>query len=523
MNYKEFFTKVRVFIQTRTLRQKIWYGIGIALVAGIVVLVAKPADTSALVHTDTVKNTSLKQTVLATGQVESKTDLRLSFGATGIVRSVRVSVGDIVSQGAVLATLDQKNQLADVTQARGTLLSAEARYKKILEGASNEEIDVAEKAVESAQANLVSVQKQQDVLVESARRILYSTNLVAESTSDTNPTAPTISGSYGSSVSGTYDIKIYKNSNNSYFVASGLESFSGNISITTAKPLGSRGLFIQLPTNFFTEATDNTNWKIEVPNTKSSSYSTNYNTYQSALQNRDAAIQAATSALNQRMSELNLKKASARRADLEAVEADVVSARGQVERAQANLEDTIVRAPASGTITTVDIKLGELAQALKQALVLQDVGNLHLKANINEANVSSIQKGQIIDVTFDALGQDKHYQARIDSIDPSSTIISGVVNYSVTAVLDKLAEIRPGMTANMTIQIAHKDNVLSVPLRAVLEHDEKKFVRKITNTKKKTYEEIPVITGLEADGGLVEIQSGLVEGDEIVVYVDKAK
>jgi multidrug efflux pump subunit AcrA (membrane-fusion protein) len=75
------------------------------------------------------------------------------------------------------------------------------------------------------------------------------------------------------------------------------------------------------------------------------------------------------------------------------------------------------------------------------------------------------------------------------------------------------------MTANMTVLVAEKKNVLAIPLRGVITKDGKKFVRVITDSKKKTYEEKEVKTGLEADEGLVEILSGLNAGQEIVTYI----
>ncbi len=81
-----------------------------------------------------------------------------------------------------------------------------------------------------------------------------------------------------------------------------------------------------------------------------------------------------------------------------------------------------------------------------------------------------------------------------------------------------VSEIKPGMTANMTILVGEKDNVLAIPQRAVIS-DGKKNVRVIDNDKNKTYHEVEVQTGMEADGGLVEITSGLNEGQEIVTYI----
>ena len=98
-------------------------------------------------------------------------------------------------------------------------------------------------------------------------------------------------------------------------------------------------------------------------------------------------------------------------------------------------------------------------------------------------------------------------------------MVSGVVNYLVKASLpNSIADIKPGMTANMTILVGSKSAVLAIPQRAILSNGAK-HVRVIDDPKKKTYHEVEVQTGMEADGGLVEITSGLTEGQEIVTFI----
>jgi multidrug efflux pump subunit AcrA (membrane-fusion protein) len=97
--------------------------------------------------------------------------------------------------------------------------------------------------------------------------------------------------------------------------------------------------------------------------------------------------------------------------------------------------------------------------------------------------------------------------------------VSGVVNYKVTGSLENIPEVRPGMTSNMTILVTERKGVLVVPTSSVINKDSKKFIRIVDDPKTKTYHEIEVQTGLEADGGLVEIVSGLTEGQEVVTYI----
>jgi multidrug efflux pump subunit AcrA (membrane-fusion protein) len=73
----------------------------------------------------------------------------------------------------------------------------------------------------------------------------------------------------------------------------------------------------------------------------------------------------------------------------------------------------------------------------------------------------------------------------------------------------------------MSILTAEKVGVLVIPVRAVVESGQERKVRIIKDIEKKTFEETVVTVGLEGDGGLVEVLSGLSEGQEVVTFVGK--
>lgn len=469
--------------------------------------------------TDVVKTVDLKQTVLATGQVTSNTDLNLSFNSNGTVSSVKVKVGDKVKSGQILATLSAGSVSANLTTARGAVAAAQARYKKILDGASNEEIVVTSTALDNAKRDFENTKLTQETLVSNAYNNLLSSYPEAIPVSDSrNYAAPVISGNYSGGKEGSIKISIYSSSGGLAFNATGLVSGSGNLDLQTAQPIGNSGLYIKLPTTG--SIIPGIDWHIEIPNKNASNYLTNYNLYQNALKNQTQALSQAQAMIDQRAAELALKKSQARPADVSLAEADILQAQGQLELANASYENTVLRAPADGTITSVDIKIGELAQSLKEVMVLQDVTNMYLEANINEANIANVKIGAPVNVSFDAFGVDKIYKGNITSVDPSSTLVSGVVNYKIQSSVEKVDGLRPGMTANMTINVSERPGVLVVPARAILlDKNGNKIVRVVTNTKNKSYKEVPVVVGLEGDGGMTEIHSGLSFGDEFVVLI----
>jgi len=498
-------------------KKRTWIILGILLIA-CGYFIFKPTDNSKNTVSDFAKYADLKETVLATGQVTSETDLNLSFNTNGIVKSIKVQVGDKVKTGQIIATLDQGGVKASLTSARGALASANARLQKTLDGASSEEISLAKIALLNAQNDYENTKNTQDTLVSSAyNNLLNSTPEAVPSGGTSDYTAPTISGNYNLNKEGTIVLTLSYAGNSTHFSVSGLTTGDGIITATTSQPIGNSGLYIKFPSTSNISFTD---WVITIPNIKAVNYLTNYNAYQSVLKNKDSSLSQAQALIDQRTAELALKQAAARQSDIDLAKADIISAEGQLESAQAKYEDTVIRAPADGTITQIDIKTGELAQALKEAIILQDISNIYLETNNNEANIASLNIGMPIDVTYDAFGSNKIFKGVITKIDPSSTLVSGVVNYKVTASVEQEKGIKPGMTANMTIKAEEKDHILVVPSRAILtDKNGNKTIRLVANTKTKEFKEVPVVTGMEGDGGMVEVVNGLKEGDEYVVLI----
>jgi RND family efflux transporter MFP subunit len=223
---------------------------------------------------------------------------------------------------------------------------------------------------------------------------------------------------------------------------------------------------------------------------------------------------AAQALVNQRQAELALKKAAARPADLDAADAEVLAA-------SVAYENTILRAPADGTIVQIDGKIGERSEPQKEVMVLQDVKNLYVEAKINEASIAKLVLGQKVDMTLDAFGPDTHFTGAVVHIDPSATTEDGVVNYkikvSIETTPEQLALIRPGMNANIVITVFEKPNTIAIPEAAITKRDGGSFVEVITNEKRKKHAERAITTGVVGDGNLVEVVSGLAATDKIAL------
>lgn len=474
MKIKTFFTK-----------KKIIWTVVILLVLFGGWLVFGNKSNAGNIQTGLVKQQNIEKTVLATGQVVSSTDLNLSWQSSGVVKKVLVKEGDVVYTGQLLAEQDVSDLVAQLHNAQAGLV-------------------IAEQHASSSKNNLANVTAEQNILVANAHRTLLNSTPAAEMVgNDYGTDAPTVSGTYICDKEGTYVLNTYSSAGGVSVNYSGLEQ--GSLLLTDIlRPMGSCGLFLSFDKTKTLQP--GIEFKIDVPNKNAPNYNLNYNSYQLALQTRDTAIANA--------------EASVGTADSSSVaDAQIAQAQASVDRISIQIQNARIIAPSSGTITQVDIKVGELAQTSKEAMKLLNVGELHTEALVSEADIASVAVGQSIDNTFDALGPDKHFTTTVLTVNPASTVISGVVNYKVTGSLEKISEVKPGMTANMTIKVAEKKNVLVVPSSAIVNKNGLHIVRVINDSKKKTYTEVEVKTGLEADGGLVEITGGLSEGKEIVIYL----
>src|SRR5262249_1664704 len=123
-------------------------------------------------------------------------------------------------------------------------------------------------------------------------------------------------------------------------------------------------------------------------------------------------------------------------------------------------------APADGTITAVNISAG--ADAPSGASITMIAGSLQITTSVVESDIAPIKLDQPAAVTLSAI--DTSLKGKVASIDPvgSDSGNSGVVSFAVVVQLEAPpAELRPGMSADISIVAARATNVLAIPSRAL--------------------------------------------------------
>jgi len=461
--------------------------------------------------TTAVSRGNVTEIVPVSGVIESNNTSHLAFKATDVVSEIYVEEGDVVPKGTVLATLEQDDLTAERQNAVATLEIARANRDELLMGPSSEERDVTENTVVDTETKLQRTILEQEQIVENARRTLFSTNLEAlpkQTGSENIP--PTISGIYTCTDPGEYRI----NTQLSYGVASrhdyrllGLEEGDYTGYEKVSKPMGTCGLSIQFDTNTV-DGTDY--WIVTIPNMRTSSYVSNYNAYQLALQTKDNEIQTAEEALDAALKEQALENATPRSEALRRANASVLQAEAQLAVIDARIAERTLKAPFSGTVTSVDIVAGEAPTG--NVMTIIGDGTFELTARIPEIDIAKIAIGQPAKIVFDARVEET-VEATVNFISPLATEIDGVAYFEANITLtDPPSWLRAGLNADVDIITRKTEDALRIPKR-FLKQTDTGYVVYIPNGR--NILEQPVTVELLGNDGFAAI-TGFNEGDILV-------
>jgi HlyD family secretion protein len=193
---------------------------------------------------------------------------------------------------------------------------------------------------------------------------------------------------------------------------------------------------------------------------------------------------------------------------------DVAAAEARITAAQATLDMALLTAPFGGTITEVDPMPGDQVNAGQTAFRIDDLSNLEVDVEISEVDINSVKVGQPVTLTFDAiLGQE--YHGEVTKVAQAATLDQGIANFTVTVELvDADSDVKPGMTAAVTVLVKEVKDVLLVPNRAVRVLDGKQVVYVMKNEVPTPVE---IRLGATSDTVSQVLGNDLQEGDLIVL------
>lgn len=225
-------------------------------------------------------------------------------------------------------------------------------------------------------------------------------------------------------------------------------------------------------------------------------------------------------------------------------EAQVKASQAQIEQAQAaldsssiNLRYTKILSPVNGIVISRNVDIGQTVAASFQTPTLftiaQDLTKMQIDTNVDEADIGKIKVGQNVTFTVDAYPEIT-FSGKVSEVRNAPITVQNVVTYDAVISVDNTnLKLKPGMTANVTIEITLKQNVLRIPNAALrfkmplppAKTGNNTGQKKITLPKgpsvwsldNKKPKFVKITTGI-SDGNYTEVTSGkLNEGQQIII------
>jgi macrolide-specific efflux system membrane fusion protein len=180
-----------------------------------------------------------------------------------------------------------------------------------------------------------------------------------------------------------------------------------------------------------------------------------------------------------------------------------------------DLSYAVIRAPISGTVSSVSTQEGEtVAASFAAPTFVTIIGDhaLQLVAMVDETDIGAVVGRNRVTFIVEAY-PDREFDGHVDRIAPKATIVSGVVNYEVVIAIDSNADaLKPDMTANISIRTAERQ-ALVIPNAAIQREGDARFV---FLDERGSIAKRPVTPGAR-DGAMIEVKKGLAPGDRVQV------
>ena len=263
----------------------------------------------------------------------------------------------------------------------------------------------------------------------------------------------------------------------------------------------------------------------------------------SELNTAKANLSSAQSSLNYQLSNYNRYKElhekglvsadefeSARLQYLQAKE-QVNTSKESVQKAQTNLGYATITSPIDGVILSKSVEEGQTVAASFNTpelfVIAQDLTNMRVIADIDEADIGGVKEGQRVSFTVDAFPDD-NFEGQVTQVRQQATTESNVVTYEVViSAPNNDLKLKPGLTANVTIFTLEKNDVLAAPAKALRFQPNEAFLQKGETiddcegdhklwTKEGTVFKAHKVEIGTTNGIMTEITGGIKEGTEVL-------
>ena len=454
---------------------------------------------SAATRTATVQRGVVTTSVSASGSVASAGDVAANFQTSGTLTALLVKQGQHVTKGQVLARVDSLSARQTVQEAQAGLATAQGRLQQTLNPLNAQEkaqLAVSDAAAaQSVQSATVSLS---DTKAQNAQNLSQAESAVTRAQQ---------------------------------------QLASDKAQLATDKQSTAASAESAVSQDEDKISSDQTAVQTAVANVAATKLKNTQSLHSAQNQLAQAKMQQQTNAAGNAV-----KTAPPQPGDLAAARAAVLQAQIALAQARKALRETTLRAPISGVVATVDGSVGDAvsggggngssssdssssssssasssngssSSSSSSLITITGRNKLQVVAGFSEGDAASIKLGEPATATISAL-PGVTLGAKVIAIDSTATTVSNVVTYNVTfALTGGNAKLKPGMTADVEVITAERDNALHVPTSAVTGSGANARVTVLRNGQQVS---TPVVAGLQGDDA-TEITSGLQAGDTIVL------
>lgn len=222
-------------------------------------------------------------------------------------------------------------------------------------------------------------------------------------------------------------------------------------------------------------------------------------------------------------------------AAIRAAEGNVIQTRGASRQTQTNLRYATIRSPVDGVVVSRNVDVGQTVAASFQTPTLftiaQDLTKMQINTSVDEADIGKVQVGQPSVFTVDAYPE-RQFKGVVSQVRIAPIITQNVVTYDVVITVEnKDLKLKPGMTANVSVEVMRTDNVLTIPSAALRFKPEdskqqptagqrrtgKSAGQKVHVLKDGKAVAVPVRTGISDDSHVEIVSEELRPGQEVIV------
>ncbi len=493
------------------LLKQTWFlvSVGLAVAAGGVGFgAALNANRAPTDNAITAERGTITEEVIVTGKTQAVKSVELAFARSGRVTAVHGGVGARVLAGGTIAALDRRALEAELVQAQANIAVEDAKLKNTELAVTDAARGLVDKVSDSYTRTDDAIRNRADQMFSNPRSASPQLNFTAD------PSLETPLENERMAMEGVLDA--WRAWLDGLTPAGDISPSAATAKANLERAAAfldrlSLALNALRPSAVLTQSTIDA-WRSDVSTAR-----TNINTASSNLTTAEEKYRAAPGDV------------AAARAALEAVKAKLGAIR-------VSLDETVLLAPLSGTITRQDAKVGQVVPANTAVTALISEEGYEIEANVPEVDIGKIRVGNPVAISLDAYPEDP-FNGRVAKIDPAETIVDGVVNYKVTIALERGlpaarlpdlsdrqanpaigqgqtgdARLKSGLTANLAIETEKRSDALILPQSAIIENDRGTFVRLASRPDLET----PVKIGIRDQSGNVEIRSGIGAGERVL-------